>query len=41
MFLLQCRGGDSLRLHHLAKLAQYFRVDAIGLSQDSPPAQIV
>src|ERR1700745_3852300 len=35
MFLLQCRSGDCLRLHHLAKLAQYFRVNAIGLSQDS------
>jgi len=35
MFLLQCRGGDCLRLHHLAKLTQYFRVNAIGLSQDS------
>ena len=32
-------GGDCLRLHHFAKLAQDFRVDAIGLSQDSRRAR--
>jgi hypothetical protein len=35
MLLFQRRGGNYLRPHHVPKLAQYLRVNAIGLGQNT------